>query len=138
MAMTTRSPFSLLQEELRDDPWKLLVACVLLNRTSHKQVRPLIDELFEAYPSASAMADADVSVLAQRLKPLGLYNRRASTLVKLSNDYCQGEQDVACLYGVGKYALDSYKMFVECDVNGCAPTDKKLIMYRAWWDEQRD
>lgn len=33
-----QSPYSLIEEVLYDDPWKLLVACMLLNKTSGKQV----------------------------------------------------------------------------------------------------
>ncbi len=33
-----QSPYGLLEEELWQDPWKLLVACMLLNKTSGKQV----------------------------------------------------------------------------------------------------
>ena len=32
------SPFGLIEEQLYDDPWKLLVACILLNKTSIAQV----------------------------------------------------------------------------------------------------
>jgi hypothetical protein len=32
------SPLGLLEEELWQDPWKLLLACMLLNKTSGKQV----------------------------------------------------------------------------------------------------
>lgn len=136
--MDVTSPYSLLQEELRDDPWKLLVACILLNRTSHKQVRPIIWELFEAYPDASAMMRADATELAGRLKSLGLQNRRAQTLMRFSADYVRaGTSDVGSLHGVGRYALDSYVMFVLGDVAACSPTDKKLAMYSEWWHDDR-
>jgi hypothetical protein len=29
-----QSPFSLIEEQLHDNPWKLLVACMLLNKTT--------------------------------------------------------------------------------------------------------
>lgn len=32
------SPFGLLEEELWQSPWKLLLGCMLLNKTSGKQV----------------------------------------------------------------------------------------------------
>lgn len=136
--MVVTSPYSLLQEELRDDPWKMLVACILLNRTSHKQVRPVIWSLFDAYPDAAAMAGADPSAIAHMLKPLGLQNRRARTLMRFSVDYCRmGTIDIESLHGVGKYASDSYVMFVLGDVEACEPTDKKLAMYSEWWHADR-
>lgn len=33
------SPYGLIQEHLYQDPWKVLVACMLLNQTSGRQVR---------------------------------------------------------------------------------------------------
>lgn len=35
-----QSPFGLIEEQLFNDPWKLLVACILLNKTSVVQVHP--------------------------------------------------------------------------------------------------
>lgn len=35
------SPWSLLEEALYDNPWRLLVACILLNRTTGRQVHPM-------------------------------------------------------------------------------------------------
>ena len=32
------SPYGLIEEQLYDDPWKLLVACILLNKTTASQV----------------------------------------------------------------------------------------------------
>ena len=34
-----QSPYSLIEEELFGDPWRLLVACILLNKTSIVQAR---------------------------------------------------------------------------------------------------
>jgi len=34
-----KSPFGLLEEELYSDPWKLLVGCLFLNKTTACQVR---------------------------------------------------------------------------------------------------
>ena len=34
------SPFSLIEEVLYQDPWRLLLACMLLNKTSGRAVRP--------------------------------------------------------------------------------------------------
>lgn len=34
------SPFGLIEEQVYHDPWKLLLACMLLNRTTATQVPP--------------------------------------------------------------------------------------------------
>ena len=46
----------LIQERYFPDRWKMLVCCILLNLTSIKQVRPMIDDLFELVPDPYAMA----------------------------------------------------------------------------------
>lgn len=40
-----QSPFGLIEEQLFNDPWKLLVACILLNKTSVVQVHPCTHSL---------------------------------------------------------------------------------------------
>lgn len=129
-----RSPFCLLQEELCDDAWKMLVACVLLNRTSFKQVRPVIKDLFTKYPTPESMSRADQAELALMLAKLGFQNRRARTLIRFSDEYARVSWvDLAELYGIGKYAVDSYDMFVMGRVAETVPNDKKLLAYRDWW-----
>jgi methyl-CpG-binding domain protein 4 len=126
-----KSPFGLIQEELRDQPWRLLVACVMLNLTSIRQVRPVIKLFFQKYPDAEACSMADLGELADMLKPLGLYNRRAATLVKLSIAFLKSWKDITDLPGVGKYAADSWKMFVEGRLD-VEPSDSKLQKYLDW------
>jgi methyl-CpG-binding domain protein 4 len=126
----------LLQERFRSDPWKLLVACVLLNQTARRQVDRVIDELFRLWPSAHAMAAADEVELSELLRPLGLYKRRASILIRLSRRWVDWRldhdvpdgSDVMELPGVGKYASDSYRLFVLRD-DSIEPEDKELRAY---------
>jgi endonuclease III len=49
--------------------------------------------------------------LSEMLKPLGFYNKRAITLKRMSLEYVRGFTDVSALYGVGKYATDSWEIF---------------------------
>ena len=74
----------LLQEIYQDDGWKMLTCCMLLNLTNRKQVDTIRDELFKKYPTPHDMMKAKHSDLANILKPLGLYNRRAKSLRKMS------------------------------------------------------
>ena len=48
----------LLQEVYQDDPWKMLVCCILLNVTHRRQVDKVRDKLFTRYPTATQMAFA--------------------------------------------------------------------------------
>lgn len=129
------SPYSLLQEELCHDPWKLLVACMLLNQTSYKQVRGVIWKLFERYPTAVALSNADETELSALIRPLGFHNRRAKSLRRMSCDFAAGKR-IDELHGIGQYARDSYAMFVEGRADETQPTDVKLVMWKAWWATQ--
>tara|TARA_X000000368_G_C22930644_1_gene667455 strand:+ start:332 stop:730 length:399 start_codon:yes stop_codon:yes gene_type:complete len=118
----------LLQEIYQADGWKMLTCCMLLNLTNRKQVDTIRDELFTKYPTPKDMMKANQSELADLLKPLGLYNRRAKSLIKMSKGYVKGFKSVDELFGVGQYAKDSWEIFQHgnMDVN---PTDKVLLEY---------
>ena len=118
----------LLQEIYQQDGWKMLTCCMLLNLTNRKQVDTIRDELFKRYPTPNKMMDANQSELAELLKPLGLYNRRAKSLKKMSEGYVKGFKSVDELYGIGQYAKDSWDIFQNNDV-GVIPTDKVLLAY---------
>jgi methyl-CpG-binding domain protein 4 len=128
----------LIQEIYCHHPWRMLVGCIMLNKTSHKQVRSVIKEFFEKYPYSeyAAVADeAEMAEMAEILKPLGFHNRRASTIKKFSAAYfyfktylCDKYSKVSDLPGIGKYASDSYEIFVNRNFN-VQPTDKELIKY---------
>ena len=118
----------LLQEIYQPDGWKMLTCCVLLNLTNRKQVDTVRDELFKRYPTPKDMMNANQSELAELLKPLGLYNRRAKSLKKMSEGYVKGFNSVDELYGIGKYAMDSWEIFQNNNRN-VNPTDKVLLAY---------
>lgn len=131
----TLSPYMLIQEFLRHEPWKLLVACIMLNQTSAKQVHGIINTFFEKYHNAFELESADDEELKELIRPLGFCNRRAKTLKKMSKAWLNGFDDVLELPGIGKYAADSHRIFCEgylvLDVQ-----DKELKNYVRWAQEQ--
>ena len=118
----------LLQEIYQDDGWKMLTCCMLLNLTNRKQVDTIRDELFKKYPTTKDMMNAKHRELADILKPLGLYNRRATSLRLMSAGYIGGFKSVDELYGIGKYAKDSWEIFQNNNMS-VNPTDKVLQEY---------
>lgn len=70
--------FHLIQEELASDLYKLLVAAALWNRTKGSQARPVLFALLGRYPSPEGLAGAEMSDLVDIIRPIGLYNTRAS------------------------------------------------------------
>ena len=121
-----KSPIGMLQEDLWPDVWKILVACILHNQTSRKQVDKVYGALFEKYPNAASMSEADPGFLANMLKPLGLYNRRSRSLIKFSQQFKEGWSQPSELYACGKYADDCYKVFCSGDWEAVETTDGSL------------
>lgn len=53
---TSENEFGLIQEKLRHEPWKMLVAVIFLNVTTAKMALPLLGRLFEQWPDAEALS----------------------------------------------------------------------------------
>lgn len=53
---TSRNEFGLIQEKLRHDPWRMLVAVIFLNVTTAKMALPLLSQLFERWPTPEALS----------------------------------------------------------------------------------
>ena len=111
------SPYNTRQEQYREDPWKMLMVCFMLNQTSHKQVDKIRDEFFSRYPDASAFLAAPDSEIVELIRPLGFYNRRCKKWKEFCTEWMElntnapGLAQLIDLPGVGKYALDSWKVF---------------------------
>ncbi|XP_070696103.1 methyl-CpG-binding domain protein 4 [Pempheris klunzingeri] len=131
-----RSPYNLVQETLFHDPWKLLVATIFLNKTSGKMAIPVLWQFFEHYPSAEVTREADWKPMSELMKPLGLYELRAKTLVRFSEEYLTKQWHYPIeLHGIGKYGNDSYRIFCVGEWRQVTPEDHMLNKYHAWlWE----
>ena len=118
----------LIQEDYLDDPWKMLVCCILLNQTNNKQVRPILSSVFELIPNPMSASEVDVEVLARIIKSTGFQNIKASRIKKLSQKWVDGFSSVSDLPGIGRYGHDSWEIFINRRTN-IIPTDKKLLRY---------
>lgn len=121
----------LFQERLRKEPFWMLVACSLVNLTTWQQARPAMDLILARYPTPEALAAAEPEDLHEVLRPLGLWRRRAVSLVRLARRWLTVDPTSVKIHelpGCGKYAADSWAIFVEgrTDVD---PTDGKLLWY---------
>lgn len=122
---------AIIQQEFQHDPWKMLVGCIMLNQTSNKNVRQVIYSFFDRWPTPQSVVDANPEDICYHIRPLGFYNRRTSTLQRFSREYIEKTFDRASeLHGIGKYADDSYEIFIKGNLN-VNPTDKILIRYLA-------
>ena len=120
----------LLQDIYKNDPWKMLVCCIMLNLTTRKQVDKVRHKLFKKYPTPQDMSVADYEELSKLLMPLGMQYKRAATLMRFSKEYIEGFADPIDLYGIGKYAKDSWEIFQNNNLN-VQPNDKVLNLYLA-------
>ncbi len=66
------------------DPWRLLVMARLSAQCTDARVNIVSEELFDRYPTPSAMADADLEELENILKPCGLYHAKARNVKEAS------------------------------------------------------
>ena len=95
-----------------DDPWRVLVAEVLLQRSRGKTVAKVYDELFRRWPDAAALSRAREASIASVIRPLGLV-RRASTLRAMAREVDRrggvpvDPEGLMVLPGVGRYAANA-------------------------------
>uniref|UniRef100_A0A8C3VIH7 Methyl-CpG-binding domain protein 4 n=1 Tax=Catharus ustulatus TaxID=91951 RepID=A0A8C3VIH7_CATUS len=131
-----RSPFNLIQETLFHDPWKLLIATIFLNKTSGKMAIPVLWEFLRRYPSPEVARAADWKEMSELLKPLGLYELRAKTIIRFSGEYLSKAWRYPIeLHGIGKYGNDSYRIFCVNEWKEVQPQDHKLNVYHTWlWE----
>ncbi|KAG9102307.1 hypothetical protein FS749_007190 [Ceratobasidium sp. UAMH 11750] len=88
LAQTLRSiKPELVQEKVRDDPWKIIVATTLLNKTTGRAALPVYWKLLEQWPTPRALAQAAAPSLTRMLQHLGTQSLRTERLMRLSNAY---------------------------------------------------
>ena len=123
----------LIQEEYLDNPWKMLVCCILLNQTNNKQVRPILGAVFDLIPDYQSAIDCRRESIAAVIKTTGFYNVKAGSIKRMSKqwpEFCDKKNGmkVTDLSGIGIYAKESWDIFVNNDLT-IVPTDKKLRAY---------
>ena len=105
------------QDHLRDYPWRrtsdpysILVAEFLLQRTDADTVVPIYETFLTRYPTLEELALAEAEDIAKLLQPLGLFFRaeRLSQTAQIIVEKYEGEipseeKELAKLPGIGKY-----------------------------------
>ena len=109
------------QQNFRDYPWRrtnnpynLLVAEFLLQRTDADTVAPIYETFLSQYSTLDQLATAPVENIAELLKPLGLFFRaeRLSSAARIIKEKYKGiipqvEGELLKLPGIGKYTARS-------------------------------
>ena len=87
--LAPKSPHTLIQEDLEGDPWKILVCCIMLNCTTRTQMESVMWEFFKRWPNPSSFLEADPTVVAELIRPLGFKNRRTERLRRFSQGFLE-------------------------------------------------
>jgi len=125
----------LFQEDLRKEPFWLLVGCVLCNRTKWSQAEPVFEEIRHRWPTPRVLAEANEGDLMLIVKPIGFQNRVVK-IIQLAATWTYAKihririttETVGKLPGCGRYAQDSYAIFIE-GRKDIEPEDLKLREY---------
>lgn len=111
----------------------MLVRCQLANVTSGAQARPALKTLMKLY-TIRELAAEDPEALHHILKPLGMWRRRALILTSMARAWMarrpRCRADVLRMPGCGRYAADSWSIFIERN-HAIQPDDRKLKSYLA-------
>lgn len=71
------------------EPWKLLVAARLSAQCTDERVNVVTKELFAAFPTVQAMADAELSGIEEYIRPCGLYHGKAKSIKESCTVLCE-------------------------------------------------
>ncbi len=102
-----------------EDPYEILIAEMLLRKTTARQVEKIYNDFLAKYPDPRTLAEADVNELKDILRPLGMEHKRAELFRKFGSvvkRIYNGEipcklQDLLKLPGVGMYAANAVLSF---------------------------
>ena len=122
----------LFQEDLWDRPFHMMIACCLVNRTRWKVAEPVFREVVSRWPTPSDLAGAPGRVLKQVLRPIGLGPSRTRSLRDIATAWIKDppstSEDVTRIPGLGRYAADSWAIFVD-GRSDVTPSDSRLKTY---------
>jgi methyl-CpG-binding domain protein 4 len=97
--------------------WQHFVGVICLNQTGRVQVKRVLPEFFDKWPTPQKYLKSDRKTVIEVIKSLGFYNRRENTIRQMSKDFLNWDgEDATKLYGVGKYGSDSYQIFYKNNI----------------------
>lgn len=97
--------------------WQHFVGVICLNQTGRKQVKKVLPEFFNRWPTAENFLQSKSDDVVEVIRSLGFYNRREKTLRKMTESYLTWDgNDATMLYGIGKYGSDSYRLFYKNEI----------------------
>lgn len=114
-------------KEGRHFPWRnkrlthyqIVIAETLLQRTKAETVSKFYSQLIKDFPNWKALAYADVSIMEEYLKPIGLYRQRAKRLkslalemVKRKGKLPKEREDLESIPFMGQYIANAVELII--------------------------
>ena len=97
--------------------WQHFVGVICLNQTGRVQVKRVLPEFFDKWPTPQKYLKSNRKTVIEVIKSLGFYNRRENTIRQMSKDFLNWDgEDATKLYGVRKYGSDSYQIFYKNNI----------------------
>lgn len=156
------SPFGLVEELFTEDPWRLLLCAIFLNRTQRKMIDRTLYCFLQRWPTVDAVleyarAEKSMDDMIQMVAPLGLTYKRARGIVQFCKDFValvtakcvetgKSDQAVATatafslsrdevtgMHFCGDYAADAYQIFIRRDVQSPLKSDDHALLSYADW-----
>lgn len=98
------------------DPYEILVAEVLLQKTLATKVPAVYEKFLDRYPDLSTLSKANVDEIAELLEPLGFQNQRAKALVDIGDDFSEEgipteQEELSDPRYIGPYATNAVLCF---------------------------
>lgn len=99
----TSPKFGLVQERLRHDPFRLLIAVTFLNKTRGAVALPVFYTLMARYPTVADLASANQEDVVEIIQHLGLQNQRANRCINLAKAWLERPPEKGKRYRVLHY-----------------------------------
>ena len=104
-------PNKMVQQQVKN-LWQHFVGVICLNQTGRIQVKRVLPEFFDKWPTPEKFLKSDTKTVIEVIKSLGFYNKREATIRKMTKDFLTWDrEDATKLHGIGKYGSDSYELF---------------------------
>lgn len=134
------------------DPFKTLIAVILSQRTSRKNVRAALKEFDERFKNISEVAEADVKVIGNTIKQAGLWRQKASRIKMIAQQllkmgglesilnlpYDVAKNTLLSMKGIGPKTADVFLMFTRGEPVFPVDTHISRIMRRLGVAGDRD
>lgn len=121
----------MLAQELVVDPFHVLIACCLLNRTGRAEAHRALWCLIARWPDAAALAHCNQQELVAVVRTCGFAGRRSAHLIAMAREWRAGARPPGRITGCGPYAFDSHSIVVARDWR-VDPEDVEL-QGLLWW-----